>query len=186
MEDKKLETKLDSNIYCFIKNNVIFKKEKLNQVPSDSCALLLDNNVTPFFTVNGEKKYLINFIEIGDTYDEINGFKKTLHQASGDTDVSIAEWVKSYYEDRLNDEILKYITQEYSDFQTLLKNKEWKYLITPLLDEIPIVEGIGLISLTQEEFIERKKAVIKQECINTATSKAKEYGYNITEIIVEL
>lgn len=174
--------------YCYIKNNVIYKIEEIskstNVIKCGDCVKLLDKDTIPFCTYNGEKLYFIDFIEIGDCYSVEKGFTKTIHDENGEKEVTLSEFILSYYNSKLNKLILINVNKTHPDFISVLRQNEssWSFLVQGALSNEESLDGIEQIPFSDEYFVNAKIKVITEECKRCAVEKAREYNKEISKI----
>ena len=178
--------------YCYIKNNVIYKIEEItkstNVIKCENCVKLLDKDTIPFCTYNGEKLYFIDFIEIGDCYSDERGFTKTIHDENGEKEVTLSEFILSYYSSKLNETILHNVDENYKEFINTLRTNEssWFFLVNDTMSSEESLDGIGQIPFSDEDFVNAKIKVIIEECKRCAIEKAREYNKEISKIDIVL
>lgn len=194
MEEKYLSETIGNdgkNIYCFIKNKVIFKIIEQKEKVEDTCALLLTSENVPHITVTigneSSVKYLTNFIEIGDTYDNVNGFQKTLHKENGDEEVPLIEYFRSYAEEKLNKLLFENIETEHSSFiDNILKYDPILCFMVKKVKDGAVVDGVEQLTLEQDDFLELKKILVRNNAIEEVKNFVRTYNFVIKNIVLEI
>lgn len=132
----------------------------------------------PSFTADGKTYYLDVLLGIGDKLDG-----DTLKHSNCDgTLTTLPEYYRSICIDEIDNEIRR---NPQATFE--LYNNVPSSLRIPLymLKGHGTVSGIEQINFTEAFFDERKKDVVKNECLKVAEVKANEYSYAINTLTVD-
>lgn len=185
------------NRYYFVKNKVIYKIGNTDN--DDNCAIKLTSGNCPYITVsyNGEqnetKKWLYNLIEVGDTYDNENGFKKTVHNSSEEDEPE--QEIALYYLELCEKEMASIISNyksyqdfhlqainDFLDFPDFMYRKDDKDGGT---HENATVSGVDQILINKEYYNEKMCVEVERLSKEKANEVANQYGYKVNSIEIE-
>lgn len=167
--------------FAYVKNSVIFDIKSTDN--GDACVVMITDATVPYVTVDGTRLYFNGYIEVGDTYTESNGFKKTVHSTNGEPDVEMSyqEYFRMLCGKEIADSIINNYTLVYSDFANNLDKlgvPVWILEQNPAQTE---VEGIEKIDFTEEYYNESKENRIKELVLESASKTTDKYGYKLTK-----
>ena len=165
-----------SKINLWIKNGVIYRINQGNY--SDACIVELTTENCPYITVNNEKRYFVNYIEVGDTYD--SEFKKTIHKSTGKEE---SKEFKDYFKEECINVLSKYIVNNNISFDDVEKTIKRDrpiplFMLEGYSDEE--VSGTDKINLTEKYFNDIKKDQVKALVKEEGEKTIKKYGYTGT------
>lgn len=193
---KDLTSRTVSERYAFVKNGVIFKFAAYNK-DNDKCAVKIDKESSPYFTVqektkeNNEDKtkevklYLDSYLVVGDLYAS-GTFKKVIH-GEEDEEKTLPEYFEYLCEKQLEESIFEKYDKDYEAFLKSYDDVP-DYMVKQTTSTgygITAVTGIEQINLTEEKFNEIKENKVKEAVLNSANSTAKIYGYKATDVTIE-
>ena len=166
--------------YAYVKNGVIFEIKSYDN--GDACAVAINDETTPYVTVNNAKLYFNDYIEDGDTYTISNGFKKTIHSENEELDkeVTYQNYYRTLCEEVIANTIISNYSLEYSDFVSDLSCfgiPTWMFVQDP---NHSTVEGIDKIDFTETYYNSLKEDKIKDLIFESASNTANKYGYKLT------